>query len=42
MDEKTLTPNAGFKSLAVTFVEVAALLREILPGSEPATRVAAE
>jgi N-formylglutamate amidohydrolase len=42
MDERTLTPNAGFKSLASTFVEVADLLRQILPGSEPAVRIAAE
>jgi N-formylglutamate amidohydrolase len=42
MDEKTLTPNAGFKSLAATFVEVAALLRHTLPGSQQATGIAAE
>jgi N-formylglutamate amidohydrolase len=42
MDERTLTPNAGFKSLACTFVEIADLLRQILPGSEPAARIAAE
>jgi N-formylglutamate amidohydrolase len=42
MDERTLTPNGGFKSLAANFVEIANLLRQILPGSEPAARIAAE
>jgi N-formylglutamate amidohydrolase len=42
MDERTLIPNAGFKSLAADFVEVAHALRQILPGREPATRIAAE
>jgi N-formylglutamate amidohydrolase len=42
MDERSLTPNAGFKSLAGSFVEIADLLRQMLPGSEPAARIAAE
>jgi N-formylglutamate amidohydrolase len=42
MDERTLTPNAGFKSLARDFVDVANVLRQILPGSEPGLRIAAE
>jgi N-formylglutamate amidohydrolase len=42
MDERTLTPNAGFKSLARDFVDVADVLRQMLPGSEPGLRIAAE
>jgi len=42
MDERTLTPNAGFKSLACDFVEIAHVLRQLLPGSDPAVRIAAE
>ncbi|MFI5016148.1 MAG: N-formylglutamate amidohydrolase [Hyphomicrobiales bacterium] len=42
MDERTLTPNARFKSLARDFVDIADLLREFLPGSERPARIAAE
>jgi N-formylglutamate amidohydrolase len=42
MDERTLIPNARFKSLARDFVDIADLLRELLPGSERAARMAAE
>ncbi|MBV9517289.1 MAG: N-formylglutamate amidohydrolase [Hyphomicrobiales bacterium] len=42
MDERTLTPNAKFKSLAKDFVEIANALREIMPGAERGARIAAE
>jgi N-formylglutamate amidohydrolase len=42
MDERTLTPNAKFKSLAKDFTDIANLLREVLPGSERSARMAAE
>jgi len=42
MDERSLTPNSGFKTLARDFVEIADLLRQMLPGSEQAARIAAE
>ena len=42
MDERTLTPNVGFKSLAADFVEIANVLRRMLPGPEQSARIAAE
>ena len=42
MDERSLTPTAKFKSLTKDFVDVADLLRELMPGTERATRIAAE
>jgi N-formylglutamate amidohydrolase len=42
MDERTLTPNAKFKSLAKDFTDIASLLREVLPGAERPARMAAE
>jgi N-formylglutamate amidohydrolase len=42
MDERTLTPNAGFPKLARDFVDIANLLRRILPESQPAIGIAAE
>jgi N-formylglutamate amidohydrolase len=42
MDERSLTPNAKFKTFARDFVDIANLLRELLPGSEPVARIAAE
>jgi N-formylglutamate amidohydrolase len=42
MDERTLTPNTNFKSIAKDFVDIANLLRELLPGFERSARIAAE
>jgi N-formylglutamate amidohydrolase len=42
MDERTLTPTAKFKGLSQHFVDVANLLRDIMPGAERGERVAAE
>jgi N-formylglutamate amidohydrolase len=42
MDEHTLTPNAKFKSLAKDFVDIADLLRGLVPGTDRSARIAAE
>ncbi|MBV9051790.1 MAG: N-formylglutamate amidohydrolase [Hyphomicrobiales bacterium] len=42
MDERTLTPNVKFKSLARDFVDIANVLREMLPGANRDSRIAAE
>ena len=42
MDERTLTPSAKFKGVSRHFVDIANLLRAILPAAERVTRVAAE
>ena len=42
MDERTLTPNAKFKSIAKDFSDISNLLREVIPGADRQARMAAE
>ena len=42
MDERSLTPNRKIQKPYQGFVDVADLLREFMPGTERATRIAAE